>query len=138
MNQVTLIGHLGDDPDVRFTKSGTPFAYISVACNRSWQGKDGKWQKAATWVRCTAWGHLAEEIGNNLAKGNEVIAIGEYRTSTYEKNGEKRYKTEVVLAHIGKALPSYESKAGSTKPAPPGQSFNDMGSEVPPDEEIPF
>lgn len=136
MNQVTLIGHLGDNPDIRFTRGGTPFAYISVACNRSWLGKDGKWQKSTTWVRCTAWGHLAEEIGNNLVKGNEVIAIGEYRTSTYEKNGEKRYTTEVVLSHIGKSLPAYEPKAGGAQPASPGQSFDDMGAES--NEEIPF
>ncbi len=96
VNKVILIGHLGDDPEVRYTASGTAVAKFRLATNESYTDKDGNRQELTEWHRVVVWGKLAEICGQYLAKGRQVYIEGRLRTSSYEKDGIKRYSTEIV------------------------------------------
>jgi len=96
INKVILIGNLGDDPEVRYTASGTAVAKFRLATNESYTDKDGNRQEQTEWHRVVVWGKLAEICGQYLAKGRQVYIEGRLRTSSYEKDGIKRYTTEVV------------------------------------------
>jgi single-strand DNA-binding protein len=74
--ELTLIGNLGRDPEMRFTPSGQPVTSFSVACNRSYQTADGQRRDETTWVRVTVWGKLAEVCAQYLKKGRQIFARG--------------------------------------------------------------
>ena len=75
--QITLIGNLGRDPEMKYTPSGAPFTNFSVATSRSWTGEDGQRQEKTVWFRITAWQRLAETCNQYLAKGRRVLVVGE-------------------------------------------------------------
>ena len=75
--QITLIGNLGRDPEMKYTPSGAPFTNFSVATSRSWTGEDGQRQEKTVWFRVTAWQRLAETCNQYLAKGRRVLVVGE-------------------------------------------------------------
>lgn len=124
MNRVQLIGRLTKDPEIRFTKTGKAVAAFDVACNR---GKDKNGESlGADFVPCVAWETLAERIGDQCCKGKLVYAEGRYTTRSYEdKNGQKRYKSEIVL-RVCMSIQSADAH----------NSFDGMGQQT--DEEIPF
>ncbi|MBN2104440.1 single-stranded DNA-binding protein [bacterium] len=97
VNKVILIGHLGADPQLKYTPSGSAFVNISIATNRVWKDQDGNQQERTEWHRVVAWRKLAEIIGEYLKKGSSVYIEGSLQTRSYEDtNGVKRYITEVV------------------------------------------
>jgi len=96
LNRCEFIGNVGQPPEVRFT-AGSAVANFSVACNEKWKDKDGKPQERTEWVRCVAWGKLAEVCGQYLEKGKQIYVAGRMQTREYEKDGVKRYSTEIVL-----------------------------------------
>jgi single-strand DNA-binding protein len=95
LNRVQLIGHLGSDPEARFTSSGRQLATFRVAVTKRWK-KDEAWQEATEWITIEAWGPLAERCAQSLRKGSLVYIEGELRTNRYEdKSGETKYFTNV-------------------------------------------
>ena len=96
VNKVVLIGNLGFDPETKQTASGTAVCNFSVATGEAWKDQSGQLQERTEWHRIVAWGKLAEICGKYLHKGSKVYIEGSLRTSTYEKNGEKRYSTDIV------------------------------------------
>jgi len=100
MNKVTLVGNLGADPEVRFTPSGTPVANFRMATNESWTGKDGNRQERTEWHRIVVWGKLGETCGKYLSKGRQVLVEGRLQTRSWDKDGEKRYTTEIVAERV--------------------------------------
>ncbi len=131
MNKVILVGRLARDPDVRYTQSGKATASFALAVNRrAGQGKE----QQADFIPIVAWEKLAEIAGNNLIKGSQILVEGRMQVRNYEdKNGQKRYVTEVIAQNI-EFLGSKPSGEKSGMPTG-AESF---GSEVFPDEEIPF
>lgn len=100
MNSITIVGNLGQDPELSFTQSGKAKVRFSVADTR----KVGE-EKETTWHRCVAWGEQAEQIAANISKGQRVIVTGRYKTDEYTtKTGEKRTQMEVLVDDCG---PSY-------------------------------
>ena len=95
VNKVILIGHLGADPEVRYTANGTAVAKFNLATTESYNDKDGNRQEQTEWHRVVVWRKLAEICGQYLAKGKQVYIEGRLRTSSYEKDGVKRYTTEI-------------------------------------------
>ena len=91
MNKVHLIGNLTRDPEVRYTQSGKAVARFTLAINEGY-GEN----KRTDFPAIIAWGKTAETIGNNLHKGSKVAVNGKITTSSYEKNGQKVYTTEVT------------------------------------------
>lgn len=132
INRVFLIGNLGADPEIRYTQDGTPAASFTVATTERWKGKDGQMQESTEWHRVTAWRRLAEICGEYLAKGSRVYIEGKLQTRSYEKDGQKRYVTEIVAREMKMLSPrandgtSNSGHGGDPFPGPP-----DMGDDVP-------
>ena len=128
MNKVILVGHLGKDPDVRYTQNGNAVASFPLAVNSGY-GEN----KRTDWVNIIAWRKLAETVGNNLNKGRRVLVEGSLNVRSYEaKDGSgKRYVTEVVAQNV-------EFLDGKKSEQPSAENGFGMGEEVFPEEEIPF
>jgi single-strand DNA-binding protein len=104
--EVTLAGTLTADPDLRFTPAGLAVCNFTVACNpRTLNRQTGQWEDGeATFLRCTVWRQVAENVGNSLRKGQRVLVTGALRQRSYEKDGEKRYAFELDVTEIGASL----------------------------------
>lgn len=101
LNKVFVIGHLGKDPEVRFTGSGTAKASFSIAATEKWTDGNGQKQEHTEWFNVVAWGKLAETCGQYLNKGRPALVEGKMRTRTYDdKDGNKRYITELVADKV--------------------------------------
>ena len=97
VNKVILVGHLGKDPEVRYTASGDPIANLTVATSESWKDKaTGEKKEQTEWHRCSCFGKLAEICGQWLKKGAQVYIEGSLRTRKWQdKDGQDRYTTEI-------------------------------------------
>ena len=130
LNEVTLIGHLGQDPDVNETKTGHTVCNLSIATNRVWYDKDKNKQEETEWHRVVVFGKQAESCKEFLAKGRLVCVKGRIRTRKWEdKDGQERWSTEVVSDRVvflggGKG----GSSGGKRSDGPPPMS----------DDELPF
>ena len=98
VNKVTLIGNLGNDPEVRYGASGNAVANISLATTESWRDKDsGEQQEKTEWHRVVFFGKLAEIVGEYLKKGRQVYVEGRLQTNKWQdKEGNDRYTTQIV------------------------------------------
>jgi single-strand DNA-binding protein len=124
LNRAQLMGNLGADPELRFTQSGTAVLNLRLATTTRFKDKDGTWQDRTEWHSVVVWGARAEALGKLLEKGSTVYVEGELRTSSYEKDGEKRYKTEV---HADKVLLSGKASAQGSRDAAPRQVRSSEG-----------
>jgi single-strand DNA-binding protein len=99
---VTIIGHLGGDPSMRYTSSGMAVCSFSVATTRKWTGKDGAQQEKTTWFRVSAWGKLGETCNQYLAKGRLVLVEGEVDASAYtpKDGGDPRASLELTARTV--------------------------------------
>ena len=104
-NNVTLIGNLVDDPELRFTPSGVAMAKIRLAVNRRWRGQDGEWQEDTSFFTGTCWREQAEQVAESLQKGTRVIVTGRLQQRSWETDqGDKRSVVEVQIDEIGPSL----------------------------------
>jgi len=129
MNTVQITGNLAKDPIIRVTKTGKPVASFSIAVNRRITKQNGDTLELTDWVNVTAWGNLAEAVGNELTKGNYVFIEGRYSTRSYDTpDGQRRYVTEVVANMIAK--PIGRNMKASDVPISGGApvKFEDMGT----------
>ncbi|MDJ6542818.1 single-stranded DNA-binding protein [Salmonella enterica] len=103
LNKVMLIGHLGQDPDVRYLPNGNAVAMLSLATSDTWKDKQTGEQKERTeWHRVVIYGKLADIAGEYLRKGSQVYIEGELRTRKWtDQSGQERYTTEVVVSMQG-------------------------------------
>ena len=136
INKAILIGNLGNDPDIRYTASGTAIANISLATAESWRDKNtGEQQERTEWHRIVFFGRLAEVVGEYLRKGSQIYVEGRIQTRKWQdKEGNDRYSTEVVAnemqmlggrgggagagAPINTDSQARAPKAGNTAPPP--------------------
>ncbi len=95
MNRVILLGNLGADPELRYTTAGVAVSSMRLATNESYVDKNKEPQERTEWHTVVVWGNRAEGLARVLTKGSSVLIEGSLRTSTYEKDGQKRYRTEV-------------------------------------------
>lgn len=96
MNKVVLIGNLTKQPELRFTPgAGTAVASFTLAINEGWGDK-----KKTNYIPCVAWNKTAENLANFCDKGSKVAVFGRIEVRSYDKDGEKRYKTEVVANEV--------------------------------------
>lgn len=127
MNKAYIIGNLTKDPELRYTGSGTPVCSLSVAVGRNYKGADGK--QITDFFTVIAWRGLAESCAKYLSKGKKVAVVGELNNRSYEKDGEKRYVTEIKADEV-----EFLSPRSATEAAPPDMSgFTEI-----PDEDLPF
>ena len=98
INKVILVGNLGNDPETRYTPSGSAITTISIATSESWTDKQsGQKQERTEWHRVKFFGRLAEIAGEYLKKGRQVYVEGSLRTDKYtDKQGVERYATDII------------------------------------------
>ena len=137
VNKVILVGHLGADPDMRYTPSGQGVCELRLATSESWNDKNGQRQERTEWHRIVVWGKRAEVCSKYLAKGRQVFVEGRIQTRTYDdKDGNKRYITEIIANDVqflgggrdgggGGGGGRGSSRGGDEGPPPP--SDNDFG-----------
>lgn len=103
-NEITLVGNVTADPELRYLTSGTALATFSVAVNRRYM-KNGEWEEQTSFVDCVAWRDLADNVTDSIAKGDRVLVNGRLEQRRWENSeGENRSKIEVVVDDIGPSL----------------------------------
>jgi single-strand DNA-binding protein len=101
LNKVMIIGHLGRDPEMRYTPSGKPVTTFTVATSRSWNSTDGERHTETEWFNVVAWGNLAEICKQYLTKGQQVYVEGRLQTRRWEDNdGVKHTSVEIVSSEM--------------------------------------
>lgn len=95
VNKVIILGRLGKDPELRYTTNGTPVCRFSVATSENYTNKDGEKVQNTEWHRIVIWNKLAEHANNYLVKGSEVYLEGKLKTTSYEKEGQKHWATDI-------------------------------------------
>jgi single-strand DNA-binding protein len=101
LNKVMIIGHLGRDPEMRYTPSGRPVTTFTVATNRAWNTTDGERHNETEWFNVVAWGNLAEICKQYLSKGQQVYVEGRLQTRRWEDaENIKRTSVEIVSSEM--------------------------------------
>jgi single-strand DNA-binding protein len=141
-NKIIIVGHLGRDPELRYTADGTPVCSFSVATTERKKEKSGEYQDVTTWFRVTLWRRQAELASQYLTKGRLVYVEGRLSQSEYQdRDGNTRHSLEVQGTDIHFISPRGEesSAAGAvreSRPAP--SSSSDDAPEPITDDDIPF
>ncbi len=157
INRVNISGNLTRDPELRATASGTQVLSFGVAVNdRRRNPQTGEWEDYPNFVDCTMFGTRAEAVSRYLSKGSKVAIEGKLRYSSWERDGQRRSKLEVIVDEIEFMSRGQQGEAGGYSPAPsygqqggyapapaPQQAPAPMAAPVPPavdvyDEDIPF
>lgn len=148
VNKVILIGRLGADPELKYTPSGAPVANFNIATNEAWKDKDGNWQDHTEWHRIVMWHQLAERVNEYVKKGHRIYIEGRLRTRSWEdKDGNKRYTTEVVAQTMQYLESKDSSGSGSSlapppsdedMPASPGTTASTDSGELASEQDLPF
>ena len=121
MNRVILLGNLGADPELRYTATGMAVLNLRLATSESYMDRNKDLQERTEWHSVVFWGPRGEGLAKVLSKGDCVFIEGALRTSSYEKDGQKRFKTEVVgreLRFTGRRVPPTAEDAAA-QAAPP-------------------
>ncbi|MBX3199022.1 MAG: single-stranded DNA-binding protein [Labilithrix sp.] len=100
LNKVMLLGNLGADPELRVTQGGQAILKLRLATTETYLDRNNTRQERTEWHSVTLWGKRGEALSKFLTKGERVFVEGSLRTSSYEKDGEKRYRTEIVASNI--------------------------------------
>lgn len=120
-NQVTIVGNLTDDPELRYTPAGAAVATFNVAVNRRTRDESGQWRDGETsFFRCNVWRQQAENVAESLSKGTRVMVIGRLRQRSWETpEGQKRTVIEIEVESVG---PSLEWAKASVSKTPRDES----------------
>lgn len=145
-NKVVLMGNLTRDPELRTTPNGQNVCSFSLAVNRSWKNAQGEQQEAVDYIDCNIWGKPAEIINQYMKKGSGILVSGRLQQRSWEQEGQKRSKVEVVVEDFnfvggagdasGSSSSSSSSSASSTKKNDP--VVEDIGDEPINLDDIPF
>ncbi len=99
-NQVILMGNLTRDPELRTTPNGATVCSFSLALNRSYKNAEGDWTEATDFIDIVAWGPLGERVAQYLSKGRPALVNGRLQSRSWEQEGQKRSKVEVVAQDV--------------------------------------
>jgi len=136
LNRVTLLGHLGKDAEVKHTPNGTSVGNFSIATERRWKDKNSdEWKSETDWHRITAW--RVDGVAPYLLKGKAVLVEGRLQTRSYDKDGEKRYVTEVVADNII-LLGGKDADSGESRPRGGAGSGRQASQDPSDDSDVPF
>lgn len=156
LNQVTLMGNLTRDPELRQTPTGQTVTNFSLALNRSYKDASGEWQEVTDYIDIVCWGPLAERVAQYLSKGRRCLVQGRLQSRSWEQEGQKRNKVEVLANDVtfldsrgggddsGAPVSSGASSTGDDKPKPTKKAkkddvvIEDIGDEPINLDDIPF
>jgi len=126
LNKVMIIGHLGRDPEMRYTPSGRPVTSFSVVTTRTWTSAEVERHEEEEWFNVVAWGNLAEICNQYLSKGQQAYIEGRLQTRGWEDSeGKKHYRTELVASE----MIVLGDRRGSSPPPPPLPDRDDSEEE---------
>ncbi len=135
LNKVMLIGNVGQDPEVKQLDGGDHVATLSIATTERWKNKKGEKQEETQWHRCVAWRKTAEIIGEYVKKGDRIYVEGKLVHRSYDKDGETKYITEIVIRDMKmmgtKKDAKSEGSSSSDTPSPPPQAEKENESDAP-------
>jgi single-strand DNA-binding protein len=100
LNQVTLMGNLTRDPELRQTPTGQNVTSFSLALNRSYKDSSGEWKEVTDYVDIVCWGPLAERVAQYMSKGRRCLVQGRLQSRSWEQDGQKRSKVEVLANDV--------------------------------------
>lgn len=160
LNQVTLMGNLTRDPELRQTPTGQNVTSFSLALNRSYKDSGGEWQEATDYIDIVCWGPLAERVAQYMSKGRRCLVQGRLQSRSWEQDGAKRSKVEVLANDVtfldsrgggddsgfgAESADSKDSKSEKPKPRKKGNAkakddvvIEDIGDEPINLDDIPF
>ncbi|MEE9162868.1 MAG: single-stranded DNA-binding protein [Candidatus Neomarinimicrobiota bacterium] len=135
-NKVILVGHVGADPEPRYTPSGTAVVNLRMATNETWRDSDGNDQERTEWHRVVLWGKQAEFAANYVKKGQLVYVEGSLQTRTWEDRNKVEQRTTEVKAN---AITMLGGRKSGDAPADEAPDDTSAVSDAPPDDDdIPF
>lgn len=134
LNMVVVAGNLTEDPALRFTQGGQAVLNLRIAIGERFKDRDGEWKDRTEYVPAVVWGKRAEALGNILSKGSAVTVTGSLRTTSYEKDGSKRYKTEINADKVILGGKGNGGARGADAPPGGGRSAGGRGAPAPPDD----
>jgi single-strand DNA-binding protein len=123
INQVILMGNLTRDPELRTTPNGQSVCSFSLAVNRSYTGSDGNQQDSVDYFDVTAWAKLGELVNQYLSKGRKCLVMGRLSQRSWEQDGQKRSKVEVVANDV-----TFLDGGGAGQSTPQGNSGSSNAS----------
>lgn len=127
INKVTLIGHAGNDPEVRTLETGSTVARVSLATNESYKDKEGNWQTTTEWHNLILWRDLAERARDNVKKGSTLYADGKIQSRKYtDRDGVEKSITDIVVNSF-RVLDKKERGEDNRIPASEPRNMNDAG-----------
>lgn len=136
INKVILLGHLGKNAEGKFMPSGVHVARFSVATSRRWKDKGSDdWKEETEWTNVSFW--RSENLVPYLTKGKQVYVEGRLQTRSYEKDGEKRYSTELVAEEVILLGGGGEKQGDGGLVSQPSSSRPPMDSGIS-DDDVPF
>lgn len=151
LNQAFLMGNLTRDPELRQTPNGQSVCSFSLALNRSYKDQSGEWQEATDYIDIVAWGPLAERVAQYMSKGRRCLVQGRLQSRSWEQDGNKRSKVEVLANDVtfldsrgGGEGGGNGTEAPAEKPAPSKSAkkddivIEDIGDEPINLDDIPF
>ena len=100
VNKVIIVGNLGRDPELRYTQSGQPVCNLAVATSRRYTNRNQEAVEETEWHRVVVWGKQAEHCNNYLSKGRQVYVEGRLKTSSYDRDGQRHYSTDVIAEPV--------------------------------------
>ncbi|RLD26272.1 MAG: single-stranded DNA-binding protein [Bacteroidetes bacterium] len=116
LNKVQLIGNLGKDPEIKEFENGNKVANFSIATSESYKNKSGERVTNTEWHNVTVFGNLVDIIEKYVKKGSKIYIEGKLKTRSWEKDGEKKYITEIVLEQFRGGMVMLDSKPSSEEP----------------------
>ena len=137
VNQIIIMGHLGGDPELSYTDAGTAKCTFSVATSRQWKDKDsGEKQEETTWHNCLAWGKRGEIIKQYFEKGSMIHIMGEQQHRTYEKDGEKKFWSQINVQNF--SFCGRGSGGGGKPDEPDNMNTEEPAGNSSSDDDLPF
>ena len=104
-SNITIVGNITRDPELRFTPSGQANAKFGVAVNRRWQNKQtNEWEEQVSFFDVVCWRELAENVSESLTKGSRVVVTGRLEQRSWEQDGQKRYAVEIIADEVAPSL----------------------------------
>jgi len=136
VNKVILLGNVGKDPEVKFLPSGSAVANFSIATSERFKDKGGEWQDRTEWHNLVAFGKVAEIIRDYVKKGSKLYIEGSLRTTSWDDktSGQKRYKTEIVVADLSLLSGRGEGEGGGSYARSSSSSSYDQRTSGPSDD----
>ena len=127
--EISLIGNLGGEPEMRYTQGGIPVTSFSLAVTKRWKGSDGQQQERTTWFRVSAWRGLAEPCSNYLHQGSRVFVVGEVEGAHPYKDRDGNPQASIEVS--AQTVRFLDAKGETTTPPPTNQQPVDEDESIP-------